>query len=154
LIARPRVSKLVSLATFSLACWIASAAATVRVFVEPFPDKPGAAMLRDEIVKLLGKEQGIAVVTDASQSDYIVSGSGETYVRGYVGTNPRVHYLNSDAKPVYGGFLSVELKPRGQDTVWSYLATPRRLGPQDIDSNLAGQIVHKLAEIARGETKP
>ncbi len=106
--------------------------------------------MRGAIVTLLSKEQGLAIVTDAAQADYIVSGSGETYVRGYVGTNPRVHYLNRDAKPIYGGFLSVELKPRGQDTVWSYLATPRRLGPQDIDSNLAGQVAHKLAEIAKG----
>ena len=111
-------------------------------------------MLREELVKLLRKEEGLAVVTDAAQADYIVSGSGETYVRGYVGTNPRVHYLNEDAKPVYGGYLSVELKPRGQDTIWSYLATPKRLGSQDIDANLAGQVAHKIAEAALKPTTP
>ncbi len=107
-------------------------------------------MLRAGIVTFLNKEPNVAVVTDASQADYVVSGSGETYVRGYVGTNPRVHYLNRDAKPIYGGFLSVELKPRGKDTVWSYLATPSRLGPQDINANLARQVTHRLAEIAKG----
>jgi hypothetical protein len=131
-------------------CPAALAGASIRIFVEPFPDKPGEAALREAIVTLLNKEPGVAVVADALQSDYIVSGSGETYVRGYVGTNPRVHYLNRDAKPIYGGFLSVELKPRGQDTVWSYLATPSRLGPQDINTNLAKQVTHKLAEIAKG----
>lgn len=135
-------------------CQFGSAAPAIRVFVEPFPDKPGSAMLHDQVVKLLGKEHGVAVTQDASQADYVVSGSGETYLRGYVGTNPRVHYLNSDAKPVYGGFLSVELKPRGQETIWSYLATPRRLGPQDIDSNLAGQVAHKLAEAALKRKNP
>ena len=135
-------------------CRIVCDAAGLRVYVEPFPDKPGGAMLREELMKLLGKEHGLALVSDASQADYIVSGSGETYVRGYVGTNPRVRYLNRDAQPVYGGFISVELKPRGQDTVWSYLATPKRLGPQDIDANLAGQIAHKLAEIALQGNKP
>ena len=105
-------------------------------------------MLRLELLKQLDKEQGLAIATDAAQADFIVSGSGETYVRGFVGTNPRVHYLNRDAKPVYGGFLSVELKPRGQDTVWSYLATPRAFGSQNIGANLAGQVAHKIAEIA------
>jgi hypothetical protein len=144
------ISLALSIAACGAVCSVAWAVASIRIFVEPFPDKPGGAALREAVVSLLSKEQGLAVVTDAAQADFIVSGSGETYVRGYVGTNPRVHYLNRDAKPIYGGFLSVELKPRGQDTVWSYLATPRRLGPQDIDSNLARQVAHKLAEIAKG----
>jgi len=142
-------SLVLSIAACGVACGFAWAGAGVRIFVEPFPDKAGEATLREAIVTLLSKEPGVAVVTDAAQADYIVSGSGETYVRGYVGTNPRVHYLNRDAKPIYGGFLSVELKPRGQDTVWSYLATPSRLGPQDINANLAKQVTHRLAEIAK-----
>jgi hypothetical protein len=118
---------------------------SVRIFIEPFADKPGAAQLRSELVSLLGKERGVAVVDHAQSADFILSGAGETYIRGYLGTNPRVRYLNSDAKPVYGGFLSVELKNRQHDPVWSYLATPRRFGSDDINRNLAGQIVHRLA---------
>ncbi len=125
-----------------------------RIFVAPFADAPGAMMLREEMVKLLGSQPGITVVTDASQADFILAGSGETYVRGYVGTNPRVRYLNSDARPVYGGFLSVELKPPGKETVWSYLVTPRRFGPQDIYPNLAGQVVPKLIEAVRRQQQP
>ena len=125
----------------------------VRIFIEPFADKPGAAQLRGELVTLLGKERGVAVVNDAPSADFIVSGAGETYIRGYLGTNPRVRYLNSDAKPVYGGFLSVELKNRQHDPVWSYLATPRRFGSDDINRNLAGQIVHRLAVAAEQQRK-
>jgi hypothetical protein len=129
-----------------LAVQTLAAASPSRIFVEPFGNKPGAAELRDEMVKLLGKERGVVVVADASSADMIVAGSGETYIRGYLGTNPRVRYLNSDAKPVYGGFLSVELKQRDRETVWSYLVTPRRFGPEDISHNLAGQLVHRLIE--------
>ena len=87
------------------------------------------------------------MVDASATADFILSGSGETYIKGYVGTNPRVRYLNSDAKPVYGGFLSVELKNREHDPVWSYLVTPRRFGSDDINRNLASQIVHKLIAI-------
>jgi len=125
----------------------------VRIFVAPFADKPGAAQLRSELVDLLRKERGVAVVDDAAAADFVLSGAGETYIRGYLGTNPRVRYLNSDAKPIYGGFLSVEMKNRQHDPVWSYLATPRRFGSDDINRNLAGQIAHKLAEAVKQQRK-
>jgi hypothetical protein len=115
-----------------------------RVFVEPLGTKSGAAELRNELVRLLEKEHGITLVNQASSADFVVSGEGETYIKGYVGTNPRVRYLNGDARPVYGGFLSVEVKNRDRDTIWSYLVTPRRLGSEDINRNLTGQLVRKL----------
>lgn len=130
------------------------AAGTSRIFVEPFADKGGAAQLRSELVNLLRKEHGVELVDTAAAADFILSGSGETYIKGYVGTNPRVRYLNSDARPVYGGFLSVELKSRAHDPVWSYLATPRRFGSDDINRNLAGQIVHKLVAIVEQQRQP
>ena len=125
----------------------------MRIFIEPFADKAGGAQLRSELVSLLRKERGLAVVNDKASADFILSGSGETYIKGYVGTNPRVRYLNSDARPVYGGFLSVELKNREHDPVWSSLATPRRFGSDDINRNLAGQVVHKLAAELERERK-
>jgi hypothetical protein len=115
-----------------------------RVFVEALGAKPGAAQLRSELVRLLGKEHQVTLVNDAPSADFVISGEGETYIKGYMGTNPRVRYLNADARPVYGGFLSVEVKSRERETIWSYLVTARRLGSQDIDRNLADQLVHKL----------
>jgi hypothetical protein len=132
----------------------AFAAPAERIYVDSFGDKPGAKMLREEIVKLLSKSRGVGVAADRSQADYILSGSGETYIRGYIGTNPRVRYLNSDAQPVYGGFLSVELKPARQDVIWADLVTPRRLGPQDIYENLGKQVLPKLLEVLRQQKKP
>lgn len=131
------------------------AAGAPRVYVEPFPAKSGSPELRKELVALLGKEKSITVVNDAASADFIVTGSGETYIRGYVGTNPRVVRVNSDSQPIYGGFLSVELKTKAQDTVWSYLATPSRIGSHDINHNLAGQVIHKLIEaIQKPGAKP
>jgi len=121
-----------------------AAGSPARVFVEPLGTKSGAAQLRNELVHLLEKERGIALVSDAAAADFIVSGEGDTYIKGYLGSNPRVRYLNGDARPVYGGFLSVEVKNREHDTIWSYLVTPRRLGSEDINRNLTGQLTRKL----------
>jgi hypothetical protein len=121
--------------------------------VEPFGDKPGVAQLRDQIVKLLGKERALVLTADPSSADLTLGGSGETYIKGYLAENPRVRYLNSDAKPVYGGYLSVELKGRDKETIWSYLVTPRRFGPEDINRNLAGQMARKLIEAIHERSK-
>jgi hypothetical protein len=122
----------------------ALAGSPARVFVEPLGTRSGAAQLRNELVHRLEKEHGIALVNDAAAADFIVSGEGDTYIKGYLGSNPRVRYVNGDARPVYGGFLSVEVKNREHDTIWSYLVTPRRLGSEDINRNLTGQLARKL----------
>ena len=115
-----------------------------RVFVESFGTKPGAVQLRNELVRFLENDHHVTLVSDAASAEFVVSGEGETYIKGYVGTNPRVRYLNSDARPVYRGFLSIEVKNRQRATIWSYLVTPRRLGPGDISRNLTGQLAGKL----------
>jgi hypothetical protein len=150
-LARERISPFVTIGLLISQAW--AAGAPTRIFVEPFSEKQGAPGLRTELIHLLRKEPGITVVADRGSADFLVSGNGETYIKGYVGTNPRVHYLNSDAPAVYGGYLSMELKTPGQETVWSYLVTPRRFGPEDINHNLAGQMVRKLAEEIQAQGK-
>jgi hypothetical protein len=121
------------------------AVSVTRIFIESFGDKPGASALRAEVVALLGKQSGVSIVNSAPEADLILSGAGQTYVKGYIGTNPRVRYVNSDARAVYGGYLSVELKNHAHDTVWSYLVTPARFGPEDIIRNLGRQVVQRIA---------
>ena len=72
--------------------------------------------------------------------------SGETHIKGYIGTNLRLRYLNSESQPVYGGYLSVELEDKKGQPVWSDLTTPRRRGPEDVNRNLAEQATKKLME--------
>ncbi|MBV9745927.1 MAG: hypothetical protein JO099_19360 [Acidobacteriia bacterium] len=146
-----RISSFITIGLLALRAW--GAPGPARIFVEPFGEKPGASGLRTELVRLLEKEPHITVADDATKADFIVSGTGETYIKGYLGTNPRVRYLNSEAQPVYGGYLSVELKNPEHETVWSYLVTPRRFGPEDINRNLAGQIVNRLAQEIAFERK-
>ena len=117
------------------------------------------ATLQTALMELIQKQDlpHITVADDVTKADFIVSGTGETYIKGYLGTNPRVRYLNSEAQPVYGGYLSVELKNPEHETVWSYLVTPRRFGPEDVNRNLAGQIVNRLAQeiaVERKAAKP
>jgi hypothetical protein len=106
-----------------------------------------------ELIRQLGKETGIIFASDPASADFVISGMGETYIRGYLSSNPRVRYLNSDARPVYGGYLSIELKNQEGETVWSYLVTPRRFGPEDINQNLAGQMARRLAEQIQAQWK-
>jgi len=79
-------------------------------------------------------------------ADAALTGSGAVWIKGYYSLNPRARSVGENAHPVYGGYLSVELKGRQNEVLWSYLVTPRRYGPDAISRNLAGQIAKKLAE--------
>lgn len=122
-------------------------AAVKRIYVAPFPDKPGATELRAGLIEELRKLHRITLAASPQDADAVISGKGETWIRGYYSLNPRARSISSeDAHPIYGGYLSVELKGQGSETLWSYLVTPRRFGPEDIGRNLGSQMVHKLVE--------
>jgi phosphate ABC transporter phosphate-binding protein len=112
-----------------------------HLYVEPFPGP-----LHDELMDALKKEPGLVLVNAPEGADWTLAGSGQIWVKGHLGSNPRVRYLNSDAQPVYAGYLSVELKNPRQETVWSWLATPRRFDRHDVRKNLAEQVAEKLME--------
>ena len=117
----------------------------IRIYVEPFGNKSGGG-LRDETIKLLRNQKELIVVTSAADADRVLTGTNETYIKGYLARNPRLRYRNSDSRPVFGGYVSIELKDKQDETVWSYLVTPRRFGNEDINKNLADQIVEKLTQ--------
>jgi hypothetical protein len=114
-----------------------------RIYVEAFPQKTGSGKLREDLITELRKSFSIAAsVLDA---DAVVTGEGETWIKGYRSLNPRSGRLPSNGEPVYAGFLSVELKDVKGDTLWSYLVT---LGPasENISQALSKQIVKHLAD--------
>jgi hypothetical protein len=82
----------------------------------------------------------------AAESDAALTASGEVYVKGYYSLNPRARSIGEDAHPVYGGYLSVELRGRQNEVLWSYLVTPHRYGPEPVGRNLAVQIAKRLKE--------
>ena len=122
-----------------LAAALLLAQAPTRIYVEPFD---GA--LHDRLVERLKKDSRVALVDSAESAQMLVAGSGQTWIRGYLSANPRVRYRNSDAQPVYTGYLSVELMNAKRQTVWSWLATPGRFDAHDINRNLAERVAPKL----------
>jgi len=86
---------------------------------------------------------GLAVGPDAA--DATLTGAGEFWVKGYYNLNPRERSLGEDAHRVYGGYLSVELRDRKGEVLWSYLVTPRR-GYDSVGRDVAAQVLKKLRE--------
>ncbi len=116
-----------------------------RIFVERFPQKTGSEKLREDLVAELRRLGSPAIVASESDADAILTGDGETWIKGYRSLNPRSGRLPSDGEPVYAGFLSVELKDTKGETLWSYLVT---LGPasENISKDLSKQIVKHLMD--------
>jgi hypothetical protein len=116
-----------------------------RIYVEAFPVKTGSKELREEFIAELRRLGSLSIVASESDADAIVTGDGETWIKGYRSLNPRSGRLPSDGEPIYAGFLSVELKDTKGDTLWSYLVTS---GPasENISKDLSKQIVKHLAD--------
>ncbi len=140
---------------FALACclmaWPASAwqkadSRARRLYVEAFATKADAEKLRDDVIGELRKLPSVSLVHDESNADLILGGGGEVWVRGYRSFSPRSHLkLPTNGTPIYGGYLSVELKNQHGVTVWSHLVTPAT-APEDISKDLSRRIAKQLAE--------
>jgi hypothetical protein len=124
-----------------------------RLFVDSFGEKPGASNLRDSLAALLAKSHAVTVVKKPEEADAVLMGTGEVWVKGHYSLNPRQREVTADTQPVYGGYLSVELKGKGDETLWSYLVTPHPHVTGDIHKDLAGHVVKKLLEAIKGEKK-
>src|ERR1700760_75569 len=95
-----------------------------RLYVEPFHVTGEAEKLREYVIADLRKQAGVELAANESGADAILGGGGEIWVRGYRSLNPRSGRLPADGTPIYGGYLSVELRNSKGETFWSYLATP------------------------------
>jgi len=115
-----------------------------RLYVEAFTTKVGAEKFRDYMIAELRKQSGVALVASESGADAILGGGGEIWVKGYRSLNPRSGRLPSDGTPVYGGYLSVELKNGAGETFWSYLAAPESAS-EDAAKDLARKIAKHVA---------
>ena len=123
-------------------------------YVDSFGDKAGCAELRASVVAGLRRLHGIRVVADRTRADAIVSGTGEIWIRGYYSLNPRVRNVTSDARAIYDGYLSVELKGSHDEILWSYLVTLRRPRNGGVARNLADQMVKRIGSVIGGKSKP
>jgi hypothetical protein len=117
-----------------------------RVFVGSFGTSAEAQQVQHALIDELRRHGKPEIADSAAKSDAALTGSGEVYVKGYYSLNPRARSVGEDAHPTYGGYISVELKGRQNEVLWSYLVTPHRLGPEPIGRNIATQIVKRLRE--------
>jgi phosphate transport system substrate-binding protein len=133
--------------------WAQTGSGARRLYVEAFATKEGAEKLREDVTAELRKLNSVSLVPTESNADLTLGGGGEIWIRGYRSFNPRSHMkLPTNGVPIYGGYLSVELKNKKGVTVWSYLATPATAS-EDISKDLSKRIAKHLAEaLSLGET--
>jgi len=122
------------------------------LYIASFGDNNGARSLRESLVRKLRSNPKLSIVDNPGQADAVIGGSGEIWVKGYYSLNPRIRFNTHDAHPVYGGYLSVELKDRNKETIWSYLATPPS-GSEDAAGNMTSQMAKRLAAFLEGRSR-
>jgi phosphate transport system substrate-binding protein len=108
-----------------------------KIYVEPFQGKLRSAELHDKVVESLKANSKFQIVDNQSDADAVVQGSGEIWVEGYVSSRPH----SSAREAVYGGYLSLEVKSRNGETLWSYLVTPSRMHWGGVAQDMANHIV-------------
>lgn len=117
-----------------------------RIYVGSLGAKQGASELRDKLIQRLRKARGVEVVASPGQADAIITGTGAVWIEAYISTNPKPSPYNR--QPVYDGYLSVELKGKNNETLWSHRATPGRFRwngvPQDLVNRLTKQLLAAL----------
>ena len=124
-----------------------------RVFVGSLGEKPGASALRKRIIDELKRSHEITPASSASDADAVLTGDGETYIRGYISLNPRSGTRAGEGEPIYDGFLSVELKGKNDEVLWSYLATPR-FQSSHVEQDLAKQVCRKIEQALGIKARP
>ena len=115
------------------------------IFVGDIKGISEAGGIRQALMEDLRKHGKPGLAGGPDSADATLTGNGELWVKGYFSLNPRERSVGADAHRVYGGYLSVELRDRKGEVLWSYLVTPRR-GYDSISHDLAGQVLKKLRE--------
>ena len=124
-----------------------------RIFIDGFGARPGIEQVKKDLAGQLHHSEIFQVVESPDQADATLSGHGDTWLKGYYSLNPRAGTSPANGQPVYGGYVSVELKDRAGVTLWSYLATPRS-GSRDIAHDLSKDVVKHLVASYEGKGTP
>jgi PBP superfamily domain len=113
---------------FARAQQTAPASQIRRLYVEPFATQAGSEKFREDVISQLRKLNSVSVAADESSADAILGG-GEVWIKGYRSHNPQLGKGAPNGTPIYAGFLSIALRDKNGQTLWSYLATlPRGVG--------------------------
>ena len=106
---------------------------------------PEASAIRHALMEELRKHGKPALAAGPDAADCRLTGTGQLWVKGYYNLNPRERERGENAHRIFGGYLSVELRDRKGEVLWSYLVTPRR-GYDSVSHDLAGQVFKRLQE--------
>ena len=106
----------------------------------------GAGDLRRELLEIIRHTHRLSLVQSADRADAVLEGKGGLWIRGYRSLSPRARVDPSSAEPVYAGYLSIKVQGKDGETLWSYLANPRRVSFGGLKHDLAAQLVGKLVE--------
>jgi phosphate ABC transporter phosphate-binding protein len=125
-----------------------------RLYVATFTTKTGADQLQKDVTSELRKLNSVSIVANESNADLILDGGGEIWIKGYRSFSSHTHEkLPTNGMPIYGGFLSVELKNKSGASLWSYLVTPSG-DSLDVAKDLSRRIAMQLADaLERVETR-
>jgi phosphate transport system substrate-binding protein len=135
----------------ALAGQTGSANRTRRIYVEPFATRADSEKFREDVIAELRKLNSVSLAADESSADAILGGGGEVWIKGYRSHNPQLGKVPANGTPIYTGFLSVELRDKNGQTLWSYLATPPPASA-DVSKDLSTLIVEKLVgALEKGE---
>jgi len=133
-----------------LAHAVAFAQNVTRIYVDGIGQKSSLEKAKKDLVAQLRKVKNVQVVDSPSQANVILSGDGEIYIKGFYSLNPRSGISPANGQPVYGGYLSVELKDASGATLWSYLADAPE--SKDAAHELSKDIVRHLAAQLSGKS--
>ena len=143
---------ILSLAHSSIHAQTAGSLAEVHRVYLAITSKPALEYVARMLTRDLEKSGGIQVVRRPAQADAILAADGDIYVKGYVSLNPRSGNLPGHGEPVRTGYLSVELKGKDNETLWSFVATPR-FGSTNIEHEMSRQVTRELVSAMRGAGK-
>lgn len=133
-----------SLSALAPAALAADALAAVKsVHIESLGAKPGSADLVKDLTRELQKTAGLRLAKAGEPANAAVRGDGEIWIRGYLSLNPRAGSGPGRGAPIYGGYLSVELRDGANAVLWSYLATVHT-GATDAARDLSRQVAKAL----------
>jgi hypothetical protein len=122
---------------------VSSLRSVKRIFIGGLGDKPGLQEVKKDLATELRRSEIFTVADSADQADATLTGNGNTWLKGYYSLNPRAGTSPANGQPMYGGYVSVELKDRAGATLWSYLATPHA-GSKNIAHDLSKDVVKHL----------
>jgi hypothetical protein len=114
-----------------------------RIFIDGLGDKPELREVKRALASELRRSEIFSLADSPDQADATLTGHGDTWLKGYYSLNPRAGTSPSNGQPVYGGYVSVELKDRAGVTLWSYLATPHAAS-RNIAHELSKDVVKHL----------